>query len=253
MVGRAAFDDGRCLTSPKQLSAWNPQERFVSVAPEGGPAQRVETPSAPSTAPQNVKPADGSLLFPIAGGTLWLTGLPGAGKTTLALAAERVLLRRGHAVCVLDGDVLRSGLSSDLGLSPADRREQARRAAHVAALVSGAGVVALVALVSPYAEDRQRARDIHKERGLPFFEVWVNTPLAVCEQRDPKGLYARARAGELGDLTGVDAPYQAPESPELRVAGYGEDSEEVAARIVELLIPPAGWAVRDDQLGAPAR
>lgn len=172
---------------------------------------------------------------PPAGGTLWLTGFSGAGKTTLALAAERELRRRGLSVCLLDGDMLREGLSRDLGLSRGDRGEQARRAAHVARLISKAGVVAIVALVSPYAEDRRAARRIHDEVDLPFFLVWVDTPITICEQRDPKGLYARARAGELRSLTGLDAPYELPEAPDLRVAGYGEDPNEAAGRIVRLL------------------
>jgi len=114
---------------------------------------------------------------------------------------------------VLDGDVLREGLSSDLGLTRADRAEQARRAAHVAAIVAASGFVAIVALVSPYADDRQRARHIHEEQGLRFSEVWVDTPLVVCEQRDPKGLYSRARAGSLQGMTGVDAPYEPCNAP----------------------------------------
>ncbi len=168
--------------------------------------------------------------------TVWLTGLSGAGKTTLAYALERELLRRGRPTCVLDGDELRQGLSSDLGLSPGDRAEQARRVACVAGLISRSGVVAVVALVSPYAEDRQRAREMHESLGVPFWEVWVDTPLAVCEERDAKGLYARARSGDLHGLTGLGAPYQAPETPDLRVAGYGEASEAVARRIVGLVI-----------------
>ena len=169
------------------------------------------------------------------GGTLWLTGLSGSGKTTLALAVGRELRAGMRSACVLDGDMLRRGLSSDLGLSRDDRAEQARRVAHVAALIAHCGVVAIVALLSPYACDRGKAREIHHELEVPFFEVWVDTPLGLCEQRDPKGLYARARAGDLHDLTGLDAPYELPEHPELRVHGYGEDPEVIASRIVDLL------------------
>ena len=107
---------------------------------------------------------------------------------------------------LLDGDLLRRGLSSDLGISPEDRSEQARRTAHVAALIAGAGLVAIVSLISPYAEDRRRARRIHEAAGLSFHEVWIDTPLQVCEERDPKGIYARLRAGEIRAVTGVDAP-----------------------------------------------
>jgi bifunctional enzyme CysN/CysC len=169
------------------------------------------------------------------GGTLWLTGLPGAGKTTLAAATQRLLDIRGWPGLVLDGDVLRRGLSSDLSLSARHRAEQARRAAHVAALVSQAGVPAIVALVSPYLDDRCRAREIHAALDLPFFEVWVDTPLDVCERRDPKGLYSRARAGEIHEMTGVDAPYEPPDHPDLRVVGHGEDPDATARRLVALL------------------
>ena len=169
-------------------------------------------------------------------GTLWLTGRPSAGKTTLARAVEQTLTLLRHPVVVVDGDELRSGLSSDLGFSEEDRAEQARRAAHLAALISRAGVVAVVALVSPYAADRRRARQIHDELGLPFFEVWVDTPPDVCEHRDTKGLYARVRAGEMKDLTGVDAPYEQPVAPALRVSGTGGDPAAAAERAVRLLL-----------------
>jgi bifunctional enzyme CysN/CysC len=171
--------------------------------------------------------------------TVWLTGLSGAGKTTLALALERELLRLRRPTCVLDGDELRRGLSSDLGLSPGDRAEQARRVAWVAGLISRSGVVAVVALVSPYVEGRRRAREIHAELGVPFLEVWVDTPLALCEERDAKGLYARARSGELHGLTGLDAPYEAPAAPDLRVPGYGAAPEDVARRIARRVTPGA--------------
>lgn len=164
--------------------------------------------------------------------TIWLTGVSGAGKTTLALALQAELARRGTQATVLDGDILRQGLSSDLGLSQQDRSEQARRAAHVAALFVQAGTVALVALISPYAADRQLAREIHSDRGLEFFEVWVDTPLEVCAQRDPKGLYARNRAGLLPGLTGLDAPYDPPARPDARVVGYGASPEETATQIL---------------------
>lgn len=167
--------------------------------------------------------------------TLWLTGLSGAGKTTLARAIEQQLVGSGRPACVLDGDELRRGLTRDLGLSHEDRSEQARRAAHVAALIARSGVVAIVALISPYAEDRSNAREIHEQLGLPFLEVWVDTPVEICECRDPKGLYARARAGELRDLTGLDAPYEPPSAPDLRVEGYGEDPTAAASEIIALL------------------
>jgi len=130
----------------------------------------------------------------------------------------------------LDGDQLRSGLSSDLGLSRDDRAEQARRAAHVARLISRSGIVAIVALVSPYAEDRKRARETHD--GLEFLEVWVDTPLSVCEQRDPKGLFRRARSGELSGLTGIDSPYELPTAPDVTVRGYGVQPAVAAAEVI---------------------
>lgn len=167
--------------------------------------------------------------------TVWLTGLSGAGKTTLALAIEEELARIGYPTAVLDGDQLRRGLTQDLGLGREDRAEQARRAAHVAALMSRAGVIAIVALISPYAEDRDNAREIHRQLDLPFYEVWVDTPLEVCERRDPKGLYARARAGELHDFTGLDAPYEPPSAPDFQVEGYGLDPAITAGEIVARL------------------
>src|SRR4051812_46133987 len=131
------------------------------------------------------------------GATVWLTGLPASGKSTLAAAAEARLLRSGRAAYVLDGDNLRHGLNGDLGFSAADRAENVRRTAEVAALIADAGVVCLAALVPPSAAARAAARAAHERRALPFLEIHVATSLAECERRDPKGLYARARAGEL--------------------------------------------------------
>ena len=151
------------------------------------------------------------------GVTVWLTGLPASGKSTLAAAVEARLLAAGRSAYLLDGDNLRHGLNGDLGFSPEDRAENVRRTAEVAALLADSGTVALVALVSPYAADRDAARAIHAHRDLPFLEVHVATTLEECEARDPKGLYARARAGELTGMTGVDAPYEPPANPELRI------------------------------------
>jgi bifunctional enzyme CysN/CysC len=168
------------------------------------------------------------------GATVWLTGLPASGKSTLASAAEAQLLRLGRAAYVLDGDNLRHGLNGDLGFSAEDRTENVRRTAEVAALLADAGVVCLAALVSPYAADRAAARTAHERRGLPFLEVHVATSLAECERRDPKGLYARARSGELTGLTGVDAPYEPPERPDLRVEP-DEPLEAVVERLLAIL------------------
>jgi adenylyl-sulfate kinase len=151
------------------------------------------------------------------GGTVWFTGLPAAGKSTLARSVERELLAAGVPAYVLDGDNVRHGLSVDLGFSPQDRGENVRRIAHVAVILSDAGVIALVSLISPYATMRDAARRLHEQTGLGFVEVWIDTPLDLCERRDPKGLYARARRGELGGMTGIDAPYEVPLAPDLRV------------------------------------
>jgi bifunctional enzyme CysN/CysC len=169
---------------------------------------------------------------PTRGATLWLTGLPASGKSTLAHALEEHLVRSGRPAYVLDGDNLRHGLNGDLGFSEADRAENVRRTAHVARLMADAGLVAIVSLVSPYAAERARARELHED--LPFFEVWVDTPVEVCEQRDPKGLYARARAGEISGMTGIDAPYEPPENPDL-VVSHDRRLDDEIARILGLL------------------
>jgi adenylyl-sulfate kinase len=168
------------------------------------------------------------------GATLWMTGLPGSGKSTIASGVEAHLLASGRAAYILDGDNLRHGLNGDLGFSAADRTENVRRTAEVSALLADAGVVVLVALVSPYRADRDAARAVHAARGLPFLEVHVATSLEECERRDPKGLYARARAGEITGLTGVDDPYEPPESPDL-VVGAGEPAEEAVAAVLAAL------------------
>jgi len=187
-------------------------------------------------------------------GTVWLTGLSGAGKTTIARATERLLNQLGIPCCVLDGDELRLGLSADLGLSREDRGEQARRVAHVAATLAGSGVIAIVALVSPYAEDRGRAREIHKSAGVEFVEVWVDTPLEVCSARDAKGLYAAAQAGialspqpatsDGSGLTGLTAPYEIPVNHELRLSGQDQHPRLAASQILETLFSSRAGALR---------
>ena len=141
----------------------------------------------------------------------------------------------GHPAYFLDGDNLRHGLSGDLGFSPEDRRENIRRVAHVARLMADSGTVAIVSLVSPIAEHRALARELHDAAGLHFLEVYVDTPPEVCEERDPKGLYKKARAGEIKDFTGVSAPYEAPASPDLVIHGATEEPERSAERLVALL------------------
>ena len=166
--------------------------------------------------------------------TVCLTGLPSSGKSTIAAAVEARLLAEGRAAYVLDGDNLRHGLNGDLGFTPADRAENVRRTAEVAALMADAGVVALASLVSPFAADRAAARAVHDRVGLRFLEVWVSTPLEECERRDTKGLYAKARAGQLPDFTGVGQPYEEPESPELEIQ-FGEGLESATERVLSAL------------------
>jgi adenylyl-sulfate kinase len=168
------------------------------------------------------------------GATVWFTGLPSSGKSTIARAVEELLLAEGRFAYLIDGDNLRHGLCGDLGFSAADRAENVRRAAHAARLLADAGAVALVSLVSPYAVDRAEARALHERDGLPFIEVHVATPVEICEARDPKGLYARARRGELRGFTGVDDPYEAPRAAELELLpdqGIADAAEAVVRDI----------------------
>jgi bifunctional enzyme CysN/CysC len=167
------------------------------------------------------------------GATVWLTGLPASGKSTIAGVVEERLVEAGVPAYRLDGDDLRTGLNAGLGFGAEDRAENVRRTAHAARLLADAGVVALVSLVSPYATDRAAARAVHEADGLAFVEVFVDTPLEECERRDPKGLYARARAGEIPRFTGISDPYEAPVAPELRLSGLGvgEAVEQVLRRL----------------------
>ena len=164
-----------------------------------------------------------------------LTGPSGSGKSSVAVEVEHRLVADGRPAYILDGDNLRHGLNADLGFSPADRTENIRRVGEVARLMADAGVVALVPVISPYRADRERARAIHDAAGVPFFEVFVDTPLPVCEARDPKGLYARARAGEITGFTGIDAPYEAPDAPVLRLTPADGDPATQAAAVLALL------------------
>ena len=163
--------------------------------------------------------------------TVWLTGLSGSGKSTIAYAVEERLVAEGRAAYVLDGDNLRHGINSDLGFSKEDRAENIRRVGEIARLFADAGLVVLVPVISPYRADRDEVRRKHNEIGLRFLEVFVDTPLDVCEQRDPKGLYARARAGEITGMTGIDDPYEAPVTPDVTVDG-AETSVTAAAEMV---------------------
>lgn len=165
------------------------------------------------------------------GFVLWLTGLSGAGKTTIALALEATLRQRGVRVERLDGDTVRQGLTRDLGFSKADRDRNIERVTYVARLLSRNGVGVIAAFISPYREARQHAR----EQTTNFIEVYVDAPLETCAARDVKGLYARAFAGELSDFTGVSDPYEAPENPELHLHTDRESVEESAGKVLAYL------------------
>jgi bifunctional enzyme CysN/CysC len=169
------------------------------------------------------------------GATVWLTGLSGSGKSTIASAVAALLTDRGVLTYTLDGDNLRHGLNRDLGFSADDRAENVRRVGEVARLCADAGIVTLVPLISPYRDGRERARALHEAADLAFVEVFVDTPIEVCEQRDPKGLYAKARAGELTGFTGIDDPYEAPLAPELVLAGADVAAPDAARAVVMLL------------------
>ncbi|XP_046392022.1 bifunctional 3'-phosphoadenosine 5'-phosphosulfate synthase 2 isoform X1 [Ischnura elegans] len=169
------------------------------------------------------------------GCTVWFTGLSGAGKTSVSFELEAYLVSRGIPAYGLDGDNVRKGLNKNLGFSPEDREENIRRVAEVARLFADSGVVALCSFVSPFSKDREMARKIHKESELPFFEVFVNTPLNVCETRDTKGLYKKAREGSIKGFTGVDQAYEKPEHPDLVVKTVGCTVEETTLQVVDLL------------------
>lgn len=169
------------------------------------------------------------------GATVWFTGLSGAGKSTVANEVAHLLVGQGRACYQLDGDNLRIHLNSDLGFDRAGRAENIRRVGEVARLMADAGLVALVPVISPYRADRERVRLMHSRAGLPFVEVYVDTPLEECERRDPKGLYRLARTGVLTGFTGIDDPYEEPMNPELRLSAIDAAPRELAARVVDLL------------------
>jgi bifunctional enzyme CysN/CysC len=171
----------------------------------------------------------------LGGATVWFTGLSASGKSTVADEVARLLVARGRACYLLDGDNLRHHLNADLGFDRAGRAENVRRVGEVARLMADAGLVALVPVISPYRADRDRVRAIHAEVGLCFVEVHVATPLAECERRDPKGLYRLARAGRLPGFTGIDDPYEAPVAPELRLLTAAAPPADLAASVVATL------------------
>jgi adenylylsulfate kinase len=173
------------------------------------------------------------------GATIWFTGLSGCGKSTIAFTVEHALIESGRLAYVLDGDNIRHGLNKNLGFSAADREENIRRIGEVTKLFADAGLFSLTSFISPYRKDRDLARKIHEEAGVPFIEVFVDVPIDVCEQRDPKGLYKKARAalaaGKGMGFTGVDDPYEAPLKPELVLANDKVTPQEAAATVLAYL------------------
>ena len=169
------------------------------------------------------------------GATIWFTGLSGSGKSTIAVALERALFRRGKLSYRLDGDNVRLGINKNLGFSGEDRKENIRRIGEVAKLFGDAGTIALSSFISPYAEDRDEVRRLHEAAGLRFVEVFVDCPLSEAERRDPKGLYKRARAGEIRNFTGIDDPYEKPIEPEVHLRTDRMTVEEEVAAIIDYL------------------
>lgn len=169
------------------------------------------------------------------GCTVWFTGLSACGKSTIAVALEQALIQRKHAAYVLDGDNVRHGLNKNLGFSAADREENIRRIGEVAKLFADAGVIAITSFISPYLKDRDNVRALHDAAKHGFIECFVDTPIEICEQRDPKGLYKKARAGELKGFTGIDDPYEAPAKPELVLKAGEKSVADCVAAVLGLL------------------
>jgi len=169
------------------------------------------------------------------GVTLWFTGLSGSGKSTAAFTLEHALVQMGRLAYVLDGDNVRHGLNKNLGFSAADREENIRRIGEVAKLFADAGVITMTSFISPYRKDRDLVRELHAKDGLGFVEVYVNTPIETCEQRDPKGLYKKARAGQLKGFTGIDDPYEEPLKPELTLDATSTSPQQMAEALIGYL------------------
>lgn len=170
------------------------------------------------------------------GCTIWFTGLPSSGKSTTAFTLEHELIKRGCLAYVLDGDNVRHGLNKNLGFSAEDREENIRRIGEVARLFADAGVITMTSFISPYRKDRDLARKLHAESGLNFIEIFVDTPIEICEQRDPKGLFEKARKGEIKGFTGVDDPYEDPLNPELVIKTGEKAPDEIVDHILKYLI-----------------
>ncbi len=183
----------------------------------------------------HVDRADRNALLKQKGATIWFTGLPSSGKSTIAFTLEHALVQRGHLSYVLDGDNIRHGLNKNVGFSPADREENIRRIGEVAKLFADAGVLTCTSFISPYRKDRDLARQIHEQAGLPFIEVFVKASVELCETRDPKGLYKKARAGELKEFTGVSAPYEEPLNPEIVLDSGAVTPQAAAQQLLDYL------------------
>jgi len=169
------------------------------------------------------------------GATLWFTGLSGSGKSTVAVALEKALFQRGKLTYRLDGDNVRLGINKNLGFSAEDRAENIRRIGEIAKLFVDSGVIALSSFISPYLEDRERVRELHRESGFAFIEIFVDCSLAAAEERDPKGLYKKARAGEIKNFTGIGDPYEAPQSPEIHLHTDQMSLEQEVEIIIDYL------------------
>src|SRR5438034_7826074 len=169
------------------------------------------------------------------GCTIWFTGLSGSGKSTIAFTLEHALVQRGRLAYVLDGDNIRHGLNKNLGFSAADREENIRRIGEVARLFADCGVLTMTSFISPYRKDRDLVRALHAAGKLPFIEVHVCTPIETCEQRDPKGLYKKARAGQLKNFTGIDDPYEPPTAPELSIDATTTSPQDATVLLLEHL------------------
>tara|TARA_R110002072_G_scaffold31259_2_gene96602 strand:+ start:2401 stop:3042 length:642 start_codon:yes stop_codon:yes gene_type:complete len=183
-----------------------------------------------------ITPDDRAKVLGHQGCTLWLTGLSGSGKSTVAVALEHALIEQGHLAYRLDGDNVRHGLNANLGFSAQDRQENIRRIGEVAKLFADAGVITISSFISPYQSDRDQVRKIHEDAGLKFLEVFINTPIEVCESRDPKGLYKKARAGEIKGFTGIDDPYETPSNPEIDLKTDELSPQQAADQLIKALV-----------------
>ncbi len=216
-LGRFVLMRGRRIAGGGVIDAVLRDEAAAADGPAGAPTNRTA-------------------LLGHRGAVIWMTGLSGSGKTTLAGALETRLLRSGVLAAILDGDMLRTGLSKNLGFSAEDRRENLRRATELAMHLADAGVVVLAALISPFRSDRALVAEKARERGIPFAEIFVNAPIAECERRDPKGLYKKAKAGEIKLFTGIDSPYEPPLAPDVELRTDRESVDQSMEKLAELAL-----------------